>query len=103
MFLFSRKLALRKAGFYLGLLFMIISIFTFFLTLSNKRYFANSHEAIIMSTSSVRSSPSMDGTELYILHEGVKVKIISSSDGWYEVRLPNGSIGWIKKTDLEKI
>ncbi len=102
-FLFTRKVNLRKTAFYLGLVFMVISVFSFFLALSNHRYYTDSHEAIIMTTSSVRSSPSMDGTELYILHEGVKVKILSSSDGWYEVRLPNGSIGWIKKQDLEKI
>ena len=102
-FLFSRKLSLRKLGFYLGLVLFFVSIFSFFSGLSSRRYFTHSTEAIIMSTSSVRSSPSMDGTELYILHDGVKVRILSQSDGWYEVRLPNGSIGWIKKTDLEKI
>ncbi len=102
-FLFSRRLSMRKAGFYLGLVFLFVSVFSFFLAMSNKHYFTNSNEAIIMTTSSVKSSPSMDGTELYILHEGVKVKILSVSDGWCEIRLPNGSIGWIKKNDLEKI
>jgi len=102
-FLFAKQLIYRKIAFSLGFVFLLISVFAFSFAKTNYNYYTKSNEAIIMYTSSVRSSPSDDGTELYILHQGVKVKVISISDGWYEVRLPNGSIGWIKREKLEKI
>ena len=102
-FLFAKQLIYRKIAFSLGFVFLLISVFAFSFAKTNYSYYTKSNEAIIMYTSSVRSSPSDDGTELYILHQGVKVKVISISDGWYEVRLPNGSIGWIKREKLEKI
>ncbi len=102
-FLFSRRVSFRKLGFYFGLVFLLLSILTFSLSISNKSYFLDSHQAVIMHTTSLRSAPSMESTELYILHEGVEVKILSFNDGWVEVKLPNGTIGWLKKADIEKI
>lgn len=37
------------------------------------------------------------------MHEGVKVKVKSRLGKWVEVRLPNGTIGWIQETDIEII
>ena len=102
-FLFSKKILYRKLGFYIGLLTFILSILTLDLSLVNKHYVLNSGEAIVLRPTSVHSSPSNQGTELYILHQGVKVKILSKSDGWYEIKLPNGTIGWMPKNSLEKI
>ncbi len=102
-FLFARRIPARKLGFYLGIVFLLLSVLTFSLSISNKRYFLDSHQAVIMHTTSLRSAPSMESTELYILHEGVEVKVLSFNDGWVEVKLPNGTIGWLKKTDIEKI
>ncbi len=102
-FFFARTVSWRKTGFFVSLIAFFFAILTFSLSLSNKHYVLNSGEAIVLQPTSVRSSPSIDGTELYLLHEGVKVKVLSTNDGWYEVKLPNGSIGWLPKSDVEKI
>ncbi len=102
-FWFAKKISVRKAAFFSAIIAMVISLLTLSLSLENKHYVLNSGEAIVIAQSSVRSSPSLQGTELFILHPGTKVKILSKNDGWYEVKLPNGSIGWMKKDDLEKI
>ncbi len=102
-YLFAGKLVWKKIGFYFGILFFLVSLITLDLSLVNKQNIINSKEAVILEASSVRSSPSDNGTELYILHQGVMVKIIGQQDGWYEVKLPNGSIGWIQKNQVEKI
>ena len=103
MFLFSKKILYRKLGFYIGLVTFVLSVLTLDLALVNRHYVLNSGEAIVLRPTSVHSSPSNQGTELYILHQGVKVKILNKSDGWYEVKLPNGTIGWMPKNSLEKI
>ena len=53
---------------------------------------------------SVKSSPSNNSTELFILHEGTKVSLRQSMDQgeWYEVVLTNGDVGWVR-TEAIKI
>ena len=61
-------------------------------------------EAIIMAPKvDVRSEPRTSGTALFVIHMGTKVTVLQSVDDWSEVKLANGSIGWMSSTDLEKI
>ena len=61
-------------------------------------------EAIIMAPKvDVRSEPRTSGTALFVIHKGTKVTVLQSVDDWSEVKLANGSIGWMSSTDLEKI
>ena len=66
--------------------------------------FESSQYGIILSpTVSVVSEPSLSGTEVFIIHEGTKVKINRSLDGWMEISLADGKTGWLKSDVLESI
>jgi hypothetical protein len=58
---------------------------------------------ILDSKISVMSEPSLSGQELFILHEGTKVRINRSVESWDEISLPDGKTGWMKKQSLEVI
>lgn len=61
-------------------------------------------EAIIMVPKvDVRSEPSEAATVLFVLHKGTKVSVQQVRDEWSEVKLPNGSIGWMPPLTLERI
>lgn len=61
-------------------------------------------EAIIMAAKvDVRSEPRSSGTVLFVLHKGSKVSVEQEQDGWLEVRLPNGNVGWMPSSSLERI
>jgi SH3-like domain-containing protein len=61
-------------------------------------------EAIIMTAKvDVRSEPSDAGTVLFVLHKGTKVKVLNQDNAWSEVRLANGSVGWMPPASLERI
>ena len=49
------------------------------------------------------AEPSAKGTEVFILHEGTKVKIERDNNEWLEIKLEDGKTGWIDKTYLEII
>jgi tetratricopeptide (TPR) repeat protein len=49
------------------------------------------------------AEPSAKGTEVFMLHEGSKVKIQRDNNEWLEIRLEDGKTGWIDKTYLEII
>ena len=56
------------------------------------------------SAASVKSTPSKNGTDLFILHEGTRVNIIDDTmRGWREIRVADGKSGWIELADIEVI
>lgn len=64
----------------------------------------NDSEAIVMAPKvDVRSEPRDAGLAVFVLHEGTKLTVQQASDGWCEVRLSNGNVGWMKAADLERI
>lgn len=52
---------------------------------------------------SVKSSPNESSTELFILHEGTKVKILTQHDQWCEVVIGDGKSGWVESRRIEQI
>jgi tetratricopeptide (TPR) repeat protein len=60
--------------------------------------------AIIMSTKvDGRSEPRDGATVLFVLHKGTKVTVQQEQSNWLEVRLPNGTVGWMPADALERI
>jgi len=52
---------------------------------------------------SVISEPDVGGTEVFILHEGTKVKINRLLNDWLEITIPDGKTGWLREKTLEVI
>ena len=82
-----------------------IPLLLFSFTLGSKIYHHHSHvEGIVMAERvDVLSAPSSDGTELFVLHEGVKVRIVNRTGEWVEIKLADGKEGWLPKEVLEVI
>jgi tetratricopeptide (TPR) repeat protein len=103
-FIASRNTALKKAGFYMGSASFILFIITFFIARYSYNRASSHNEAIITGASvTVLGSPSESSTKLFILHSGSKVVVKEENNGWMEVRIANGNVGWIKETQVEKI
>lgn len=103
-FLFAKRLVYRKIGFFAGLFMMLVSClsFAFSATLRSERI--DRDAAIIFAPSvTLTTSPDDNGTELVVLHEGTKVRILSRIGEWCEVRLADGNVGWIKDSYIEII
>lgn len=103
-FLFLDSVAMRKAGFFSGVVFLVLAIFSLCISISKKSEIMDSSEAIIMvSSTDLNTSPDKNATRMTVLHEGTYVKIIDTLGDWIEVRLNDGNIGWLKLSDVEKI
>jgi len=40
---------------------------------------------------------------MFILHEGVKVRLQERSGDWQRLKLADGKVGWLEATAVEKI
>ena len=104
-FIFSKQVVLKKVGFITGIVFLIVVVMANVFASKQKEELLHRDSAIIMNPSvTVRSTPSENGTSLFILHEGHKVDIKDSSmKDWKEIRLEDGKVGWVPVSSIEII
>ena len=103
-YLLSRRLALRKAGFYgllaAGLLFVVTTLFA----AGRRSEELNRDEAVVMTASAaVKSSPDRAATDLFVLHAGTSLRITNRLDDWCEVTIADGKKGWTEARNIEVI
>ena len=99
-----RNYVLRKAGFYLGALMLLLICFSYALALHQEHLLFGTERAVITAASVyVKSSPDEKGTDLFILHDGTKVDVLDELNGWKKIRIANGNIGWVLVNTFEVI
>jgi hypothetical protein len=104
MFLLSSHIGVRKTGFYGALVALLLFVTTTLFALSERREMLTHDEAIVMGSAiSVKSSPDRSATDLFVLHEGTKVKVLSEVDQWREITIADGKKGWTLKSNIEEI
>jgi hypothetical protein len=100
-FFLSGKIVMRKTAFWLGVLLVIVSLFAFNFSRKQKWIIQNEPSAIVITPSVVvKSAPSETGTELFLIHEGLKIKVTDHRGVWRQIKLTNGSKGWVKESDF---
>ena len=104
LYLLAQPLTMRKTGFYSMALFGLLFIITTSFAWSARTEATAQRDAIIMSSAaSIKSSPDGNSTELFVLHEGTKVRVGEVMDKWAEVRIADGRKGWIEIDRIERI
>ena len=101
LFLRSRKVAVRKLGFFAGILFLLAFGLSVVFAMQLKQSSLTQDQAIIMApTVTVKSSPNDASVDLFVLHEGTKVDILEANEGWNKIRIANGSVGWLSDDSM---
>lgn len=95
------KGTLRRILMITGILFVIFGVSTYLLSRASYSELKQSEQAVILTPKvDVRTSPNENGSAAFVLHEGTKCTIRQESGDWLEIKIANGSVGWILKTDL---
>jgi len=103
-FLFSARYKLKKLAFILAVTLFVISLASFTLALTNKSLTTNNKEAIVFEpVVTGTSSPGTGGNDLFIIHEGTKVEVEDKLGEWYEIKLSDGTVGWIPMNFVKNI
>ena len=95
----------RKLGFFAGIAALLIAFLGWDFAQWQRQEAKRQDLAIVMRpVSSVKSSPSETGAkDLFILHEGTRVKILDNVSGFTNIELADGRQGWIPARDIEVI
>jgi tetratricopeptide (TPR) repeat protein len=87
-----------------------IGISTVFLVIFTSLFSARIYESetkiegvVVVDKVDVKSAPYESGTDVFTLHQGVKVQIKDSSGEWAKIKLSDGKVGWLREDVIEKI
>lgn len=103
-YLLSKQILIRKTAFYTGMVIFIFTLFTIIVGYQKYNLLKSENEAIVFTpTITVKSSPNQNSVDLFVIHEGSKVQIVEKVGGWYEIKIANGSVGWLPASALKSI
>jgi len=99
-----RKRWLRRLFFGTsGALMILLAVSVIFASVRHGEVVDDSEAIILAPKVDVLSEPRAGTTVLFVLHKGTKVTVLQEQNTWYEVKLPNGSVGWMPPATLERI
>jgi tetratricopeptide (TPR) repeat protein len=103
-YLFTARRLVKQLSFYVFIVSFLISVVSFVFSAQRSKMLSERQDAIIIAPSvTAKSSPDEYGTNLFILHEGTKVEVIDSVNLWNEIKISNGSKGWVQQSAFKRI
>ncbi|WP_020532688.1 tetratricopeptide repeat protein [Flexithrix dorotheae] len=103
-FLFFYDIQIKKIAIWVTLVFFIFSGTSFVFAWQQKKFAEENLEAIVFEPSvTVKSMPDDNGTRLFVIHEGTKVKVMEIKENWKKIKLSDGNVGWLKGETIQEI
>ncbi len=104
LFLFVRQPIIRRLSFFISAICLLISVTSYVGMVRQSRHEQTETGAIVFAPSiSVKSSPDAQSTDLFVLHEGVKVELLDTVGEWRKIRLADGKVGWVRSDTIQII
>lgn len=105
LYLLSGVTSRRKAGFFAGIVMLALSLLCLDFAQWQWSDYNKDTSAIVMTpVCAVKSSPSETSSkDLFVLHEGTKIKIMDEVGDWAKIELSDGRQGWSLRDNLELI
>ncbi|HNZ41936.1 MAG TPA: tetratricopeptide repeat protein [Bacteroidales bacterium] len=104
LYLIGNTVTIRKKFFWVGVVFFTGALISGISAYHQHRDFQTAREGIVFEpTVNVKSSPDEGSQDIFVIHEGTKVKITDKVGTWIEIRIANGSDGWVPESVIRII
>ena len=101
-FLFIKTYSLKKRSFTVSVFSLLVAVSS--LSLAYYSHKTLKVEAVLMQANAyIKSAPSNQSEDLFILHEGTKVQVLEVFNDWTKIKLSDGMIGWLENKAIEEI
>jgi tetratricopeptide (TPR) repeat protein len=96
--------SIRRVGFFSGCVLLLFSLFFVYLSYVEGQVEFGAGQAILtVPNTYIKSAPDTSGTDLFMIHEGIKLNILDRVGEWSKVRLADGKIGWVQQSTFAVI
>ena len=101
---FSRGTLIKRVLFISSMFFLLLAISSVVIAfMKTKVQQENSFAIVFAEEVEVKNEPNLRGEEVFKLHEGAKVEVTEDFQDWVEIQLPEGSSGWLLKTEIKRL
>jgi len=84
--------------------FLVLFTLSLVLFVLKSSRLATHREAVVLNpVVNLKSEPREQSTTISVIHEGLKVEISRKESDWFEVKLPDGTKGWIERREAGEI
>jgi len=103
-FVLLRSAMIQRLAVFGGAMFIVLALVGFLCMVQQLRHEESDQFAIVFAPSvAVKSAPDAQSTDLFVLHEGVKVELLDHVGEWKKIRLADGKVGWMTGEGIEGI
>ena len=103
-FAYGRSETKRRIGFYTGLVALILCMILNIFVYRSYRFITDRSEAILTApVITLQSSPDSSSQDIAVVHEGHKVKVLDRVGDYAEIRLADGTVGWVPEETFDII
>lgn len=94
----------KRLYFGFAIIFLLVGIVGVSFAYAQQNIQQSKKYAIIFAEEgSVKSGPNRTQDQVFLLHEGTKVKVLDAFNGFLKIELSDGRQGWITKKDLKQL
>lgn len=103
-YIFTNRYSIKRLTFAGSILLTIVFVISLTCSISLRNQSIQRNHAILFApVVSVKSSPASTGSDIFILHAGTKVMVTRSLGEWSEIKIADGSKGWVLSSTFERI
>ena len=97
--------ALHKRIYFIGIFLSLGLVAISVASAAHQRAkYVNDRPAIVFaSQASVKSEPSKDAAEAFVLHEGTKVSVLENLENFKKISIADGNEGWIEASAIKEL
>ena len=95
--------SIRQMGFLGGLITIIFSVVLYSLASTSNQEQTKGEAIVFASSANVKSAPGLNSADQFVIHAGLKVKVVGEDGDWSRIELYDGNSGWIYTQSIEKI
>lgn len=90
-----------RVGVWIAAVMLLLLLSILFLRI---QYDSNENFAVLVEpAATVKTAPDGQSKDAFIVHEGIKMRMDDSVEGWVKIVLADGKTGWIEKGVIRKI
>lgn len=92
---------LGKRFIWFGLIFGLVFLAVAYV--SNRNSVSEKFAIVIATNTTIKSAPDETSSDLFLIHEGLKLKLNKTNGNWVNVSLADGKVGWCNTSDLKNL
>lgn len=101
-FLLTSIVTVKRLTFYgAAISFICFALCFVFGSISKNAVTSTENGIVFISTLNVKAEPKMSSADLFVIHEGTKVKVLEQGADWLRVALPDGNEGWAQAENVK--